>query len=100
MLEQEIITLLAVLSFRESVDDAVLEALAALVAAVRQEPGCLAYAAHVHAEDPKRVLFYERWQDKDALEVHSAAAALATFREDMGPRIAGPSELNFWKRLE
>jgi len=99
MLEKNIITLLAAMTFHEAVDNTVLKALATLVAAVRQEPGCLEYAAHVHAEDPRRVCFYERWKDKAALDAHSVAAPLSTFRETMGPRIAGPSELNFWKRV-
>jgi quinol monooxygenase YgiN len=100
MLEKDIVTLLASMTFHEAVDNTVLKALATLVAAVRQEPGCLAYAAHVHAEDPKRVLFYERWQNKAALAVHAAAAPLTLFRETMGPRIVGPSDMTFWKRLD
>jgi len=93
------ITLTAAMTFHEAVDETVAKAVAALVAAVRAEPGCLEYAAHVHAQDGRRVLFYERWQDKAALEVHAAAPALTHFRETMGPRINGDSELNFWKLL-
>jgi len=99
MLEQNIVTLSAAMTFHEAVDNTVLKALAKLVAAVRQEPGCLEYSAHVHADDPRRVLFYERWQNQAALDVHSAAEPLTTFRETMGPRIMGPSELNAWKRV-
>jgi quinol monooxygenase YgiN len=93
------ITLTAAMTFKEPADDAVRAALSALVAAVRQEPGCLEYNAHVHAQDQTRVLFYERWQDQAALDVHAKAAALTDFRAAMDSRFAGPSELQFWKRL-
>jgi quinol monooxygenase YgiN len=93
------LTLTAAMTFKEPVDDTVLTALSTLVAAVRQEPGCLEYCAHVHAQDQTRVLFYERWQDQAALDVHGKAAALTGFRAAMEGRFAGPSELQFWKRL-
>ena len=77
-----------------------LNALAAVVRATRGEPGCLEYAAHVHAADPRRVLFYERWQDQTALDAHNRTGHLAAFRAAVGPRLAGPSDLSFWKRLD
>ncbi|MBU1041192.1 MAG: antibiotic biosynthesis monooxygenase [Proteobacteria bacterium] len=100
MSERNSITLLAELAFAEPVAETELLALAAVVGATRQEPGCQEYAAHVHAEDPKRVLFYERWQDQAALDAHNASAHLATFRSAVGPRLAAPSQLSFWKRLD
>lgn len=94
------ITLLAALTFSEPVDQTVLHALEAVMAATRQEPGCVDYAAHTSATDPKRVVFYERWQDQAALDSHNASAHLAAFRVAVGPRLAGPSDLSFWTRLD
>jgi quinol monooxygenase YgiN len=93
----EVVTLTAAMVFKEPVDAAALSALSALVVAVRAEPGCLSYTAHLHAQDSRRVLFYERWQDDAALAVHAKATALTEFRAAMEPRLAGPSELNFWR---
>ena len=93
------ITLTAAMPLKQAADDEVLAALAALVAAVRQEPGCLEYNAHLHAEDPARVFFYERWEDRAALDIHGKAPALTGFRKSLEGRFAGPSELTFWKRL-
>ena len=100
MPERDSITLLAELAFAEPVAEAELLALAAVVGATRKEPGCQGYFAHVHAEDPKRVLFYERWQDQAALDAHNASAHLAAFRAHVGPRLAVPPQLNFWRRLD
>ena len=100
MSEQKAITLLAALTFNSPVDEALTQALAALVSATRQEPGCVDYAAHTSATDSKRVLFYERWQDQAALDSHNASAHLAVFRAVVGPRLAAPSDLSFWTRLD
>jgi quinol monooxygenase YgiN len=36
----------------------------------RAEPGCLAHNIHVDAENPLRLMFYEEWQDADAVRRH------------------------------
>jgi quinol monooxygenase YgiN len=38
----------------------------------RTEPGCLSHAVHVDCEDPLRLVFYEEWADRAALDVHFA----------------------------
>ena len=45
----------------------------------RQEPGCLLHSVHQDVEDPHRVVFLERWADRDALEAHFRVAASRTF---------------------
>lgn len=100
MPEQNSVILLAELAFSKPVDEAVQSALDAVAAATRQEPGCLEYAAHLHAEDPRRVLFYERWKDQSALDAHNGSAHLAAFRAAVGPRLACAPVLGFWRRLD
>ena len=46
------------------------EPLAKLVAATRQEPGCLMYQAHRDPSDPRVLLFYEQYADESAVEAH------------------------------
>lgn len=93
------ITLLAQVNFAANVDAPVLGELEKLVSAVRLEPGCIAYAAHTQATDPRRVVFYERWESQAALDAHMAAPALAAFIAQVGPRLAGAPELTFLTRL-
>lgn len=99
MSDEKEITLLAELTFAAPVDETVVGALKLLMTAVRQEPGCIEYAAHVHADNPRRVLFYERWQSRKALDVHGAAPALTAFRGTVGRLLAGDPKLTFWERL-
>lgn len=54
---------------REEVQDA----LRALTAASRQEPGCVAYVPHALEGDPNTVIIYEQYRDQAAREAHSAS---------------------------
>ncbi len=99
MSEGKEITLLAEMTFAAPVDETVVGALKLLMTAVRQEPGCVEYAAHTHATDPRRVIFYERWQDQKALDAHGAAPALTAYRATVGHLLAGAPKLTFWQRL-
>jgi quinol monooxygenase YgiN len=44
-----------------------------LVAASRQEPGCMNYVAHAVDGDPDTIVLYEQYRDADALEAHRAS---------------------------
>jgi len=57
----------------------------------RREPGCRLYFAHQAINDPRRFLFYEQYDSKQALETHRAADyfeqyiknGMATLAEDI-----------------
>ena len=36
----------------------------------RAEPGCISHAVHIDAENTNRLVFFEEWQDMDALQTH------------------------------
>lgn len=55
---------------REEID----RALRRLVAASRQEPGCITYIAHTVAGDPDTVLIYEQYTDQAAADAHRQSA--------------------------
>jgi quinol monooxygenase YgiN len=99
MPEEMTVTLVAELTFASPVAEPVLRALASVVSTTLLEPGCLEYVTHVHVNNPRRVLFYERWQDQAALDAHNRSAHLAEFRAQVGPRLAGVPERGSWKRL-
>ena len=47
----------------------------------RTEPGCVSHAVHQDVEDPNRLLFFERWQDRAALNAHFAVPASIAFAQ-------------------
>ncbi len=49
------------------------------VARSRAEPGCLEHGVAVDANDGLRLVFYERWTDRDALLAHFRVPASREF---------------------
>lgn len=50
------------------------EAFTALMAPTHDEDGCILYALHQGADDPRRLAFVERWASREALNAHLASA--------------------------
>jgi quinol monooxygenase YgiN len=65
--------------------EALRSAALAHVARSRTEPGCLAHGVSVDCEDPLRLVFYEEWADRAALDAHfeveGSLAFMKTVRE-------------------
>lgn len=45
----------------------------------RTEPGCIEHGAYVDSEDEHRIVFFERWEDADALKAHFAVPESGAF---------------------
>ena len=45
----------------------------------RLEPGCISHAAHRDLENPLRLVFFEEWADRAALDAHFAVPASGEF---------------------
>lgn len=45
----------------------------------RREPGCISHAVSRDVEDPRRLVFVERWADREALQAHFAVPASRGF---------------------
>ena len=61
-----------------------LDALANLTAITRTEPGCRLFMLHQDLSDPQRLFLWERWDNKEALTKHLAAAhTQAYFARDL-----------------
>ncbi|WP_394762891.1 putative quinol monooxygenase [Phenylobacterium sp.] len=45
----------------------------------RAEPGCLTHSVQVDCENPLRLVFYEEWADRAALDVHFAQPGSGAF---------------------
>lgn len=57
------------------------EAAYLLIDAARREAGCIYYDLHASVTDPDRVMCFEQWHDREALDQHLATPALAAFGE-------------------
>jgi len=50
------------------------DAFKALVEPSHREDGCILYALHQGADDPRRLTFIERWASRELLDAHLASA--------------------------
>jgi quinol monooxygenase YgiN len=62
----------------------------------RREPGCLSHAVHSDCEDPLRLVFVERWADRNALLAHFAVPASRDFIKALQPLAAASTTLEIY----
>ena len=79
---------LAVITAKPGMRDAILEVFRTNVPAVRAEQGCIEYGAAVDAKNalnfqtiygPDTFVVVEKWESMDALKAHAAAPHMATY---------------------
>lgn len=69
--------------------DEIRTAVAALVAATREESGCLSYDAYESAAVPGTFVTVERWTDQAALDAHMATPHIAAALGAVDGKLAG-----------
>ena len=57
------------------------------------EPGCLEHGVTIDANDGLRLVFFERWADREALLAHFKVAATRAFAAAAGKLAAHPPEI-------
>jgi quinol monooxygenase YgiN len=55
--------------------------LEAVIAATRQEDGCLVYSYGIDVEDPGLIRVFEHWRDQAALDAHFETAHMQAWRQ-------------------
>lgn len=63
----------------------------------RGEPGCISHAVHVDAENSLRLFFFERWQDKAALDTHFKVPASGQFVRALEALLQEPPEMHIYE---
>lgn len=66
----------------------------------RHEPGCISHDVSVDAENPLRLLFFERWRDPEALKAHFALPASQTFWRRLQQLAAHPGAMRIHEAAE
>jgi len=70
------------------------------VARSRSEPGCLEHGVAVDANDGLRLVFFERWSDRDALLTHFRMPASREFAKQVAQLAARPPDLSTYEASE
>jgi quinol monooxygenase YgiN len=66
----------------------------------RTETGCISHSVSVDAENPDRLVFFERWIDLAALQRHFAVPASRAFAREAGGLAERPPDLNAYDAEE
>ena len=70
------------------------------VARSRAEPGCLEHGVAVDANDGLRLVFFERWADRESLLAHFRVPASREFAKQVARLAAHPPELATYEASE
>ena len=62
----------------------------------RLEPGCVFHSVHHDVEDSHRLVFLERWADRDALTAHFAVPESRVFAKALNALAAEPPTLEIY----
>ena len=66
----------------------------------RAEPGCLEHGVAVDANDGLRLVFFERWADRESLLAHFRVPASREFAKQVAKLAAHPPELATYEASE
>ena len=83
-LAEALIVVLGDVRVRPEVADDALRISREHVARSRTEPGCISHDVFVDPDEPLRLMFVERWADREALDVHFAAPESIAFATALG----------------
>ncbi len=87
------ISLMATLTAADGKEEAMKEAIGALIAAAEEEPGLEIYSAHASRDEPAVFRFFELYTDSDALKAHGKGERMAAAMGALGDLLAGPPEI-------
>jgi quinol monooxygenase YgiN len=66
----------------------------------RGEPGCLEHGVAIDADDPMRLVFFERWADLAAIGAHLKVAGSREFGKRVAALVDKPPTLNMFDASE
>lgn len=52
------------------------------IAATRKEAGCICYELYASTEHPDKLMYYEQWASREALDNHINSAHMAKFAQE------------------
>jgi quinol monooxygenase YgiN len=63
----------------------------------RNEPGCLHHSAQLDVENSNALVFYEQWQDMEALQVHFSVPESGQFVAALTPLLGREPEMKIFE---
>jgi quinol monooxygenase YgiN len=95
----KVVTVIATFQASPGQEQALRQALTALVAPTRKEEGCLNYDLHVAEDRPGHFLFYENWISRSHLDAHLANSHIQAFLPHVDHLCAVRPEITLWEKI-
>jgi quinol monooxygenase YgiN len=89
----------AVLKAKQGSEKEMEDALMGIVPKVEAEEGTMAYILHRAKKEPGKFLLYEKYQDKDALNRHSATSYFMELFGTIGPLLDGNPSIEVYEEI-
>ena len=93
------IVLVAKLTAKPGLEDAVFRELRGLVEPTRREPGCIRYDLHRSPSDPCSFLFLERWRSQADIDKHFEMPYLKALQSKSEQLLSCPVEISLWAEV-
>jgi len=93
------IVLTAIATTAEGKAPAIIEEIKKLTPKVLKDPGCLGYTAHQAVDNPNKIMWYEVYENQDALKYHSQTEHFKAFGMATKGMWAARTEIIFWNKL-
>jgi len=95
------LTLVATIKVKQGTEQDAERALRKMIDYVKTaEPGTLRYSLHRHSSDPTRLLMYEQYVSKDAMDAHGQTDAIKGLFATLGPILDGAPSLEVWEEID
>lgn len=96
---RNLLTVIASMRAKPGKEQALREALEALIAPTAKEDGYVNYDLHQGVEDPAVFFFYENWESGEAMDAHLVAPHLVEFGGRIDELLDGALQLSRLRRI-
>jgi quinol monooxygenase YgiN len=93
------IVVIATLIAKAGKEEDLLKECQALIEPTLKEAPCISYQLHLDETDPKKIMFYEKWESKEDLDKHLQMPYLVRLKELMPSLCEGSPDMNIWKKV-
>jgi len=95
----DLLIVVATLTAKPGLEDAVRLALVSLIEPTRAEADCVQYDLHESRETPGVFVFYEKWTSKEALDQHLNTPHLQALAARIDDLFAVPPDIRLYSRI-
>ncbi len=93
------LVVVAVMKAKTGMEQEMEKTLREIIPKVEAEKGTLAYTLHRAKKEPGKFLFYEKYQDKEALKEHSSTPYFTELFGKIGPLLDGSPVIDIYEDL-